>query len=75
MDQTTTTTLFTFPYFVVQKNTIDGSSLKGRVIINIRALNKITIPNAYPVPSQIEILALLIYTTYITTIDIALFFY
>ena len=73
MDWTTTSTPFSFPCFVVWKDTADGP--KGRVVIDIRALNKITIPDAYPVPLQLEILALLRKATHISTVDAAAFFY
>ena len=73
MEWTTSATPFTFPCFVVWKETPDGP--KGRVVVDIRALNKITVPDAYPVPSQTEILSLLMHCTHISTIDAASFFY
>lgn len=73
MEWTSTATPFTFPCFVVWKDTADGP--KGRVVVDIRALNKITIPDAYPMPLQSEILALIIHATHISTIDAASFFY
>lgn len=73
MEWTTTSTPFSFPCFVVWKDTADGP--KGRVVVDIRALNKITVPDAYPVPSQAEILSLLMHSTHISTIDAAAFFY
>ena len=73
MEWTSTATPFTFPCFVVWKDTADGP--KGRVVVDIRALNKITIPDAYPVPLQSEILALIMHATHISTIDAASFFY
>lgn len=73
MEWTATATPFSFPCFVIWKDTPSGP--KGRVVVDIRALNKITIPDAYPVPSQAEILALLRDATHISTIDAAAFFY
>ena len=73
MDWTNSSTPFSFPCFVVWKDTADGP--KGRVVVDIRALNKITVPDAYPVPSQAEILALIMHATHISTIDAAAFFY
>ena len=70
---TTISTLFSFPCFVVWRETANNS--KGRVVIDIRALNKITVSNAYPVSMQSEILALLRNVTYISTIDVVVFFY
>ena len=46
-------TPFSFPVFVVWRKMLDGSR-KGRAVVDIRALNKITLPDAYPVPSQAE---------------------
>ena len=73
IDWTNSSTPFSFPCFVVWKDTADGP--KGRVVVDIRALNKITVPDAYPVPSQAEILALIIHCSHISTIDAAAFFY
>ena len=73
MEWTTTSTPFSFPCFVVWRETVDGP--KGRVVIDIRALNKITVPDAYPVSMQSEILALLRNATHISTVDAAAFFY
>ena len=73
MEWTSTATPFSFPCFVIWKETPQGP--KGRVVIDIRALNRITIPDAYPVPSQAEILSLIRDATHISTIDAAAFFY
>ena len=73
MEWTATATPFSFPCFVVWKDTEDGR--KGRVVVDIRALNKITMPDTYPVPSQAEILSLLRGATHISTVDAASFFY
>ena len=73
MEWTTTATPFSFPCFVVWKDTPDGA--KGRVVVDIRALNKITMPDSYPVPLQSEILALIRGAKYISVIDAASFFY
>ena len=73
LDWTKKSTPFSFPCFVVWKQTSDGP--KGRVVIDIRALNKITVPDAYPIPLQTEILAEVAGCNYITTVDCASFFY
>ena len=73
MEWTTTATSFSFPCFVAWKTTSEGR--KGRVVVNIRALNKITMPDAYPVPLQVEILAAIWNAEYISTVDKASFFY
>ena len=41
----------------------------GRTVIDIRALNKITLPDAYLMPSQADILADLQRATHISTVD------
>ena len=73
MEWTTAATPFSFPCFVVWKETSTGR--KGRVVVDIRALNKITMPDVYPVPSQAEILALIRNASYISTVDAVSFFY
>lgn len=46
MEWTLVATPFPFPCFVVWKSLGDGSgSAKGRVVVDIRALNKITMPD------------------------------
>ena len=73
MEWTSQAIPFTYPCFVVWRNT--PSSQKGRVVIDIRALNKITMPDAYPVPSEADILAAIQGATYISTVDCSSFFY
>lgn len=71
-------TPFSFPSFVIWKHVTreDGSrEKKGRVVIHIRALNHITLPDAYPIPTQADIIAALSGCTFISTIDCASFFY
>ena len=67
-------TLFTYPCFVVWKD-LGNRKLKGRVVIDIRALNKITMPDAYLVPSHADILAAVRGSTHISTVDCSSFFY
>lgn len=74
MEWNTESTPFMYPCFVVWRNLPDGTR-KGRVVVDIRALNSITVPDAYPVPSQTEILAELRGATYISTVDCAAFFH
>ena len=73
MKWTKKSTPFSFPCFVVWKQTPDGR--KGRVVIDIRALNRITIPDAYPIPLQDDIICLVAGCLYISTVDCASFFY
>ena len=49
-------TPFIYPCFVKWTTKADGTR-KGRTVVNIRALNKITLPNTYPMPLQANILA------------------
>ncbi|SLM41024.1 probable transposable element [Lasallia pustulata] len=74
IELTTESTPFTYPCFVVWKNLADGRR-KGRVVVDIRALNKITLPDAYPVPSQSDILSAVSGASHITTVDCCSFFY
>ena len=71
MEWTTSSTPFSFPCFVVWRE----DTKKGRVVVDIRALNKITMPDAYPMPLQAEIIAMIKDATHISTIDAASFFY
>lgn len=73
MEWTTSATPFTYPCFVVWR-TVDGEP-KGRVVVDIRALNKITSPDTYPMPSQDDILNAIAGSNYITTVDCSAFFY
>ncbi|KAI1002264.1 hypothetical protein K3495_g5937 [Podosphaera aphanis] len=71
-------TPFSFPCFVIWKNIAkdDGTcEKKGRVVIDIRALNQITLPDAYPIPTQADIIAAVSGCNFISTIDCASFFY
>ena len=73
MDWSSQPTPFSFPCFVVWRS-LNGIR-KGRVVVDIRALNKITIPDVYPMPLQSEILAAVRGAKYITTVDCGSFFY
>ena len=55
MEWTNTSTPVSFPCFIVWR-TLPDDTQKGRVVVDIRALNKISMPDAYPVPSQADIL-------------------
>ena len=67
-------TLFTYPCFVVWTTKAD-STRKRRTVIDIKALNLITLPDAYLMPSQADILANLQKATHILTVDCSAFFY
>ena len=73
MDWTQGSTPFAYPCFVVW--TGEGEARKSRVVVDIRALNRITMPDAYPVPLQADILAAVSGAKFISTLDCSAFFY
>ena len=66
--------LFTYPCFVVWTTKAD-SIRKRRTVVDISSLNKITLPDPYPMPSQADILADLQGVTHILTVNCLAFFY
>ena len=64
-------TPFSFPVFVAWQTVyIDGKPVrKGRVVVDIRGLNKITIKDAYPLPNMSDIVAAAAGYPYISVID------
>ena len=70
---TNESTPFSYPVFCVWKM-VDGES-KGRVVVDIRGLNAITQPDAYPLPLQADILTLVRECQFISVIDCSAFFY
>ena len=70
-------TPFGFPVFVIWRNAIrDGKTIKkGRAVIDIRPLNKVTEKDVYPIPRQEDIITLLLNKPYISVFDATLFFY
>ncbi len=77
MDWSTQPTPFGFPVFVVWKTvTVDGQpKRKGRVVVDIRGLNRISQPDSYPLPLQTDITSAVRGCRYISTVDCASFFY
>ncbi len=67
-------TPFSLPCFVIWRCMLDRSQ-KGRAVVDIRTLNKITLPDTYPMLLQEIILAAILGCSYISTIDAASFFY
>ena len=67
-------TPFSFPVFVVWRPTKDGGR-KGRPVVDIRGLNDLLIPDAYPLPAQAEVIAILEGCSHIAVMDAASFFY
>lgn len=70
-------TAFGYPVFVVWRTVEkDGKPVrKGRVVVDIRGLNKITQTDSYPLPLQSDIIRLLKDYSYITVADGSGFFY
>ena len=64
---------FIYPCFVVWKSTLTGC--KRCVVVDIQALNWITMSDAYSVSSQADILAAVQGASYISTVDCSSFFY
>ena len=73
MAWSTQPTPFSFPCFVVWRTI--GDVRKGRVVVDIRALNKITVPDIYPMPLQSDVIAAVRGSKFITTVDCGSFFY
>ncbi|KAH7230852.1 hypothetical protein B0J15DRAFT_410283, partial [Fusarium solani] len=48
---------------------------KGCVVVDLRALNKVTMPNSYPLPRQEEVIQALRGVTHTTAIDASAFFF
>ena len=66
-------TPFATPLFVAWRF-VNGTK-KGRVVADLRALNRATIPDHYPLPSQEEIINSLIGKRFITVVDASAFFH
>src|SRR3982074_3828016 len=66
-------TPFAHPVFVVWRM-VHGEP-KARVVIDLRALNKVSVPDNYPLPLQSEIISSLRGKRYITAVDATAFFY
>ena len=74
MSYTTDSTPFSYPCFVVWRPMPDGT--KGaRAVMDIRGLNAITIPDAYPLPLQSEIIIAVRDCMYISVVDCTSFFH
>ena len=65
---------FSFPLFVVWKANAKNKR-KSRVVIDIRKLNEMMLPDSYPLPLQLEIIANVQECTNLTILDAASFFY
>lgn len=70
---TKASTPFNFPAFVVWKTHRDGTQ-KGRLVVDIRSLNKVLIPDVYALPSQSKIIAMLQGCPNLSVLNATLFF-
>lgn len=73
MEWATEPTPFAHPVFVVWRM-VHGQP-KARVVIDLRGLNKIAVPDNYPLPLQSDIINSLRGKQYITAVDATSFFY
>ena len=74
LEYTRQPTPFCFPVFVVHKTLANGAD-HGRPVVDIRRLNQVSVRDAYPLPSQSEIIGLISGCQYVTCVDGASFFY
>ena len=63
---TTENTPFSYPVFVVWKTV--NAERKGRVVVDIRGLNQLVVPDAYPLPLQADIIAAVKGSSYISVV-------
>ena len=66
-------TKFSYPVFVVWRNLPKGP--KGRAVIDIRGLNKITEPDTYPMPLQSDVISAVAGYKFITVVDASGYFH
>ena len=62
-----------YPVFVVWRDTPQGR--KGRVVVDLRALNDMAVNDSYPLPLQSDIISLISGYEYITVVDAAGYFH
>lgn len=74
MQWTTEASPFAYPVFVVWRTLADGTR-KGRVVVDIRGLNKISEFDAYPMPLQADILSSVSGCAFISVMDCTGFFH
>lgn len=73
LERTSHTTPFSYPAYVVWRDMPDGQR-KGRVVIDIRGLNTLVVPDTYPMASQNDILDLVLGNQFISRLDATSFF-
>ncbi len=74
LEYTTDSTPFSFPVFVIYKTDLHGKR-KGRAVVDIRKLNKLVLPDSYPLPLQSEIIAGVQECSNLAVLDATSFFY
>ena len=74
MEWTKEATPYAYPVFVVWRTLPDGTR-KGRVVVDIRGLNKISEFDAYPMPLQADILSSVSGCMFISVMDCTGFFH
>ena len=62
------------PVFIIWQ-TLPSGKRKGRIITNIRGLNRMVWTNLYPMPLQRNVIAIVAGARYISVVDAAAFFY
>lgn len=67
-------TSFGFPVFVIWR-TLTDDTRKPRVVVDVRGLNVLSIPDSYPLPRQDDILNFVRGAKFIFVVDAAQFFY
>jgi len=72
VDKTRFQVSFSFFVFVVWTTMPDGTR-KGKMVVDVRVLNRIVLPYVYPMKSQDDIMAKLAYARYITILDAVAF--
>lgn len=78
MSHTPNDTMTGFPVFVVWWTTHEPSEepqRKGRAVVDLRGLNKVTVRDVYPIPCQDDILLLTNDKRFIAVLDAPKFFY
>ena len=77
MEYTSQPTPHGYPVFVVWRTVPgpDGPERKGRVVVDIRGLNKIAVTDSYPMPLQSDITSSVAGCRYISVFDAAGFFH
>lgn len=64
---------FALPVFVVRR-TVHGQD-KGRPVVDLRPVNKVAVPDSYPLPLQADVMASIHGKRWLTVIDATKFFY